>query len=591
MCGIVGLVTLKRKIDNTLESQFKESLQNINHRGPDNSSFIKSNNILFGHTRLSVLDLTDDSNQPMNFLDKYTLVFNGEIYNYIELKKELAGYGYEFKTKGDTEVILAAYDYWKESCVNYFNGMWAFAIYDKISKKVFCSRDRFGKKPLFYYKTSDLFVFASEIKAILPFVKDKKVNYRVVAPFITRGILDFGEETFFKEIYRLLPSHNLNIDIINNTLKTYQFYDIKKTDINISHTDIYNNLVESIRLRLRSDVKIGTCLSGGLDSSSITAIAHKYYGNNLIAIHAKSSIKENDESKYAEEVASHLGIDLHIVEPSGEDFWKSIKDVVYTQEEPFGSSSIFMQYFVMKKAKELGCTVMLDGQGADEVFIGYEHYLTYVYKELSKNGNFDHETFFNTIKLFRNNKENLLLSINKAESFDNTWDIIKNQGTIKDKYLDKKIFESILSFSSGIEFQKRAIYNKSLQALLRYEDRNAMSFGIETRLPFLDYNIVENVLNMPIEQKFNKGYLKYLLRKAMESSKLLPHNIVWRYNKMGFESPQSLWIDMYRQEMKDIINNSKIIKEFFYRLDIRRDDFLWRLFSLAIWEKVFDVKA
>jgi len=593
MCGILGFISFNQQSLHEYKEIFNSSLKRLESRGPDNTQIETFENILFGHTRLSVIDLSKRANQPMKYLnDRYTLIFNGEIFNYKELKNELLGLGYTFSTNSDTEVILAAYDCWGKLCVNKFNGMWAFAIYDDKKKEVFCSRDRFGKKPFFYYQKDGLFIFSSEIKAILPFLKKRKVNYDVLAPFITRGITDFNEMTFFENIYKLLPSHNIELKFQNSEILINKYYDIKeqKHEKN-TYQDIYSLLEDSISLRLRSDVKVGICLSGGLDSSSIAAIASKINNKNLVAIHGKSSLIQNDESQYAKEVARHLGLDLEIIEPTSMDFWDSLNEVIYCQDEPFSSTSIFMQNFVMKKANELGCKVMLDGQGADEVFLGYETYLVNIFKSLRETKDFNKEVFLSELKLFKFTKEMIESESEKNNDFEVNWNIISNKGNINKEFLNKKQFKDLLVNKDIFNMQKRELFSKRLQALLRYEDRNSMSFGIETRLPFLDYRIVENMLNTPLEKKFDKGYLKYFLRKSMEDSKLLPKNLVWRYNKMGFESPQSLWINEYKDEMLEEVMNSKILSKVFSKIDIRRDDFLWKLFSIARWEKVFNVEV
>lgn len=589
MCGLVSLITFKNTTE-VYKKLFSDAVKRISHRGPDYSSVTQYNKVLLGHNRLSIIDLHDNAAQPMDYGERYTIVFNGEIYNYKELREELISLGYSFSTQCDTEVLIASYSVWKEQCVQKFNGMWAFVIYDKQEDKVFVSRDRFGIKPLFYYQDQTVIVFASEIKALLPFVDKVCVNFDVLAPYITRGIMDFSSMTFFKGIYRVMPATNGFINLKNNHISFSKYFSVDtKKDKNLTSNEVYTLFEDSIKLRLRSDVKVGACLSGGLDSSSIVALANEHYAHDLTLIHAKSSLIQSDESQYAQRVADYLNLKLHIVEPSNESFLAYLDDVFISQDEPFGSTSIFMQYLVMKKAKELGCKVMLDGQGADEIFLGYEHYLTYIYKEHKKLACFDEEKFFDELKLFRISKEQILEAANRVNDFEKTWDIIVTQGTIREKYLDKDLFYELLKVVDSKNFQTRELYNKSLQALLRYEDRDSMAFGVEARLPFMDYRLVEAVLNQPIDRKFEKGYLKYFLRKMIDKADVLPEDITWRYNKMGFEAPQALWIEQNRDMMLSTIHSSKIINELFTHIDIRRDDFLWKLFSIAKWEEVYNV--
>lgn len=586
MCGILGYVSWNKTVSH---DQFRKALRKLDPRGPDHSNVVQIANVTLGHTRLSILDQSSVSHQPMCYQGKYYLIFNGEIYNYKELKKELLQKGYTFETTSDTEVLLAAYVCWGEGCVERFNGMWAFAIYDKKRETLFCSRDRFGIKPFYYIWNEEYFLWGSEIKALLDFSEKRRVNYNVLTPFITRGVTDYGEETFFASIKKLLPSQNLTLSTLDQTLKIETYYQLKASTQTLGHEALYSLLEESVSLRLRSDVKVGTCLSGGLDSSVLTAIAKKLSHDNLTSIHAKSTMKQNDESMYALRVADVTGVNLEIIEPSSEAFWQNIDDVVYRQEEPFVSTSIFMQYFVMKKAKDAGCIVMLDGQGADELFLGYEHYLTHIYSELKKNQGFDEESFFSELKLFRMKKERIIEAWENMNDFEASWVRIQ-KGGIKKGYLHKELFKDLFGvLPDPLSFQTREIYSKNLQALLRYEDRNSMSFGVEARLPYLDYRLVEAVMGLPVEKKCAKGYLKYPLRKAIESNNLLPNDIIWRYNKMGFEAPQNEWIKRYKDKMLQEIFDSKLIEEVFESVDIREESFLWRLFNIARWEKVFNV--
>lgn len=590
MCGILGLVALVQEDLQGVEEKFSYVLSSLKHRGPDFASFVQDKNLFLGHTRLSIIDLDKRSNQPMCYQEKYTLVFNGEIYNYKEIRAELQTHGYCFNTQGDAEVLLCAYDFWGEKCVEHFNGMWAFALYDKPKKILFCSRDRFGEKPFFYYQDNNQFLFASEIKAILPFLTNVKANIDAMIPFIVRGNIDCHlNQTFFKGIFRLNPSENMVIDLKNLTLHKQFYYTIKQQTIECENPSATLRILleDSIRLRLRSDVRIGSCLSGGLDSSCINALITKLHPNkeNFVAIHAKSSLTQNDESEYAKRVAKYLGIDLYIIEPTKQDFWDSLEQVMLVQDEPFGSTSIYMQYFVMQKAHNLGIKVMFDGQGADEIFLGYEHYIKYIYKNLrdrNKAGD-----FFKILKAFRYTKEGILEGLEGVDDFAIAFERIA-RSNIKPKYLNKKDLQFLFEYKDFFVFNLQEIMRNNLQALLRFEDRDSMAFGVEARLPYLDNRIVDFALNLPIEVKFQKGYLKYLLRAACED--LLPKDIVWRYNKMGFESPQEYWFDEKREMMKETIKNSKVIQEIFIKADIREDNFLWRLYNIAKWEELYKVE-
>lgn len=591
MCGILGYIAINKEQIQTQKEQFLKSLNILSHRGPDFSNSIQYKNMLLGHTRLSIIDLESRSNQPMYHKDKYILVFNGEIYNYRELKEELYLQGYRFSTQGDAEVLLCAYDFWGEKCVERFNGMWAFALLDIKKDKLFCSRDRFGEKPFYYYWDEQCFIFASEIKAILPFLDKRVANIPAIIPFIVRGNVDcYKNETFFKRIFRVNPSENLVMNLNNFKVQKYTYYMINTKEVDNKNPVLYVRriLEDSVRLRLRSDVQIGSCLSGGLDSSIINALIARLHPNKkdgFIAIHAKSSLRESDESAWAKEVAKFLGIELCIVEPAKESFLESLEKVMLIQDEPFGSTSIYMQHFVMQKANELGIKVMFDGQGADEIFLGYESYLGLMYYLSMKK-----ESFFKNIKMFCATKKWVLDESEKLSDFDRDFFRIKWKGGINEKFLNKNDLFCIFAYKGlgGAHYSQEDIMFRRLQALLRYEDRNSMAFGVESRLPYLDARLVDFVVSLPIEVKFRKGYLKYLLRESCKD--ILPENIIWRYNKMGFESPQKLWIDGIRNSMLESIYQSKLLRKIFHTINIREDNFMWRLYNIARWEELYKVE-
>ncbi len=385
MCGLSGIVYGNNAEYNREEIKKMNSL--IDHRGPDDEGYYFGEDFAFGHRRLAILDLSSSGHQPMKYLEKYVIIHNGEIYNYLELKKELSSAGYTFKSQTDTEVIMAAYDAWGMDCVNRFVGMWAFAIYDMTKDLIFCSRDRFGIKPFYYTEIHNRFIFGSEIKQLLLFYDVNRVNVNILLDFLIADLEDHTEETFFTGIHKLQQGHNLiyNLKSHSYRIEKYFFFEADGENSSSQEEDAVHTLRKSldraIELRLRSDVTVGTCLSGGLDSSSIAAIAsEKYTEKNhkkFIAIHAKSIEPRTDESFFAKKVAGHCDLDLHIVTPSLDMFSDYMNEIVYVQEEPFGSLSIFMQYFVMQKAKEISCKVLLDGQGGDESFAGYEFYYSY----------------------------------------------------------------------------------------------------------------------------------------------------------------------------------------------------------------------
>jgi asparagine synthase (glutamine-hydrolysing) len=610
MCGISGVIG---KGPAVVTSSMVESMnEHIVHRGPDDGgSYIDDElNVGFGHRRLSIIDLSQDGHQPFISTDEnLILIFNGEIYNYIEIKEKLSALGCTFRTKTDTEVILKAYEQWGEDCVTHFNGMWAIAILDKANDKVFLSRDRFGVKPLYFLDTDDFFYFGSEIKQILPFQNENKADLEVLSNFIVSGVSDYDDSTFFKGIKLVKSSFNYVFCLNEKKIKKSRYFQLE-IDHGVaaeSFEDSVSNFREkfnqSIKLRLRSDVKVGSCLSGGMDSSSVCAVASGMLSEGsekLTAIHAKSSEKSTDESYYAKLVEDACNIDLDIIEPLIGDFTSQMEEVVYTQEEPFGSPSIFMQYFVMKRAKELGCKVMLDGQGGDETLLGYEKYYPAAYLDLYRKNGIG-LTLNAILASAKNNKKMSLLWILKyfvASVFSGLRKVYLNKRSvfIKKSYLPSMIYFDDLSskyLSSVYELQKYEIQHTNLPVLLRYEDKNSMRHSIETRLPFIDYKLLEYSLSVNSQHKIKGGWTKYLLRKSVET--LLPSELIWRKSKLGFNAPEDNWVDARAEEMLGVIQKSKVINEIceidklnkmFAGLDSRLK---WRLYSAALWEGVYDV--
>jgi len=601
MCGITGI------IDKNNKKIKKDKIENINklisHRGPDDEGFCFFDNFAFGHRRLSILDLSADGHQPMHYLDKYTITYNGEVYNYLEIKEELLTYGYKFTSHTDTEVILASYDKWGEACVKKFNGMWAFAIYDKEKNSIFCSRDRFGIKPFYYTEVDDKFIFGSEIKQLLEFYERRYVNKNVLMDYLITGYEEYKNETFFENIYKLEQSHNLLYDLNTHRFEIKRYYDIdideeiKKLSQEDSVLAYRKNFRDSILLRLRSDVRVGTCLSGGLDSSSVASIASDFYtkktDEKFKAIHAKSTDKKTDESTYAKEVARYCHMDLNIVEPTNQDFIKSIDEVIYTQEEPFGGPSIFMQYFVMREAKRLECKVMLDGQGGDETLLGYEKYYPSYLISLD---------FLARIKGFFNASNNSKLTVKQLLGyfiyFTNAKIRIERlrqkNSFIKNKYfdmIDREIIEiSSRNYLDIFKLQHGEIYATKMPHLLKYEDKNSMRHSIETRLPFIDYKLLETALSVNNSFKIKAGWTKYILRKTVEN--ILPHNIVWRKNKLGFEAPTDSWINSIADDMQKCIEKSKIITQITDIINFNKLDNVqkWKLFNIAKWEEIYHVE-
>jgi asparagine synthase (glutamine-hydrolysing) len=600
MCGISGIVGgMQTSVNRELLHAMNDA---VAHRGPDGAGLFCENAIGLGHRRLSILDLSDASSQPMFLNDRYVMVYNGEIYNYLEIKEELVAAGFTFKTSGDSEVLLVAYHHWGADCLQRFNGMWSFAIYDREKQILFCARDRFGVKPFYYTEHNGSLYFGSEIKQLLAAGIKPVAEKGIVIDYLVLGLEEYDHRTFFKNIYRLLPGHKLVIDLNSGKRSIEKYYHLKISnqasgwDLETASSEYFSELQRSVKYRLRSDVRVGTCLSGGLDSSVIAALAARNYkhhsGESFHAITASSVDQQNDEVVYAKQVADASGLNWHITRPSSGDFMDSINEVVKVQEEPFGSPSIFMQYFVMKEARRQGCPVLLDGQGGDETLLGYQRYYPAYLKSLSP---------VKKIQGLFKSSENSGLSIGKLLQsyfyFTNAGLRIRRQeqrsGFLKTEcfeMMNRALITEIADASGSIsDLQILEITKSQLPHLLRYEDKNSMRFSIETRLPFLDYKLVEMALSINNEYKIRNGYSKYILRTGAKG--VVPDSILWRKNKIGFEAPSRVWLND-RGFMMEAIGKSALLNSMMKSMPDNSIDqtLLWRLYNLAKWEEVFDVK-
>ncbi|RXK07206.1 asparagine synthase (glutamine-hydrolyzing) [Halarcobacter bivalviorum] len=585
MCGILGSINCSNK------DLFNDSLISISHRGPDNKSIYEYENILFGHTRLSIIDIENHSNQPMED-NELIIVFNGEIYNYIEIKEELKSLGYKFTTNSDTEVILKAYREWKENCVSKFNGMWAFAIFDKSTKKIFLSRDRLGVKPLYYIFKENNFIFASEIKALLPFIEERVANKNELIRYLIYGVQEHRKETMFRDIYRFPKSHNAMYDINTNILSFKKYFEI---DINKNYLfnveEQLSRLVDnSIDLRLRSDVQIGMALSGGVDSNIIVSNVHKKNPQ----IESFSSIYEDNdqinENNNIDITVKKLNLNQHYVLSDVDGLIKDIEHIVYIQDEPFDTLGIYAQYKVYDEMKKAGVKVSLDGQGADEIFAGYGTYRTIIMRENLFSFNFwkDYLKYYKNF-LFQDIKlclisffpvlfEKLYFKKRASKIFTKNQKFISSKkSSFHDfKNLNKKLLNDVSEY---------------LSVLLRYVDRNSMSKSIESRGPFLDYRVVEFALSLPSNLKYKDGFSKYILRKTFE--KTVDKNIIWNKEKKGFPVPQNKWCNNveFLKKVEVYINNSTILEELNINKNINKNDAIyWKIVNIAIWEKIYKVK-
>lgn len=545
----------------------------IRHRGPDDQGEEALGPLAIGMRRLSILDPTPAGRQPMSSPDgRYVIVHNGEIYNFQELAAELETAGCRFSTATDTEVILAAFATWGPSCVKRFNGIWAFALCDRKSQTLFLSRDRFGVKPLFLTDRGGRIAFASEIKALLalPWV-DRRPDAGIVRDFLADNLVDHTDRTFFEAIRRLPAAHNLIIgpDRVPR-LERYWGPPSLSEDASMRPSpsdasrleEIRGLLIDAVALQLRSDVPVGSCLSGGLDSSGIVSIAAALRDGRLavgaehlrdrerqpqLAFFAEFHEEGIDERQFVDEVVHATGIALRTTSPSADDFAASIDAIVHAQDEPFGSTSIVAQYHVMRIAHEAGVKVLLDGQGADETFAGYPHYLGMALAGAIRGG--DRRALRSAVRAISARRSLVTQTVGHLVLAGRPVPHRLRRDRIPDRWLGN-VTRRARSADSPIELQAgtplarglwRQIASEHLPALLRYEDRNSMAFGIEARVPFLDHRLVEAALLLPDRLKvMPDGGRKVALLRAMQG--LVPDAVLRRRDKVAFQTPERSWI-------------------------------------------------
>ncbi len=619
MCGIAGIYsfTLNQADADDLHRMTREMI----HRGPDDEGFFIDREIGLGFRRLSILDLSQSGHQPMSNADRTLwIVFNGEIYNYIELREELKTLGYAFRSQTDTEVILAAYDAWGENCLNRFNGMWAFAIWDVKKRELFCARDRFGVKPFYYFRDKENFVFASEIKCILthPRVR-REPNENIIAHFLIENIRDWNDETFFRDIFQLQPGHCLRICKGAIDIRPYYRLDPdQKPSSGLSDEAaaerFYELFEDAVKLRLRSDVPVGSCLSGGLDSSSIVCVLNRLLksesvsgeqiGDRQKTFSAHSELKSVDESRYMDAVVEQTGAERNIVLPTDRELARVLDHFITHLEEPFPSTSIFAQYCVMRLAQRRGIKVLLDGQGADETLAGYNHAYMPYFAGLLRKG-----------RLWRLWKESRLLERKLSPGAWLTIVFFALPAGIGSYLYSRSILR--LPYGVNRNFMKSAMSRKKLardaetglnqkllndmryilRSLLMYEDKNSMAFSIESRVPFLDYRLVEYVFSLPDRFKIRRGLRKAVLRDAMKG--VVPDMILERRDKIGFATAEMLWLceGPLRKKMLEIFESESFSKRKYFDAPAILDAFkklpsqsakkqyinFWGCFNLELW--------
>lgn len=628
MCGIAGIISKNNSV--SLKETVCAMSQAIKHRGPDGEGFaffsqtkstpVYSNetpqinkesksflfnpkislqdvdlndSVAFAHRRLSIIDLSESGHQPMcDTQGDYWITFNGEVYNYIELREELKNKGHIFVTQTDTEVVLEAYKEWGFECLQKFNGMFAFALLDKKNNQVFCARDRVGVKPFYYSNTNSAFAFASEYKA---FIKSKLIPFEINEiqqfDFIVNGNLENTEQSLFKGINELKPSHYIVYNLNTHTFIISKYFNLPEKISNTKNESeiiqsIEEKLVNAINLRLRSDVEVGSCLSGGLDSSIIAGVVKHLQPNKQMKLFTAVFPNESfDETNYAKQVSDFVGGNWKTVSPTADEFYRDIEELNYYQDLPVWSTSTYSQHRVMKLASENDIKVVLDGQGADELFGGYAHHYMALWKENLGIGTIKqmHEakqTIPNAPKLFGKAllKDALGLSVNYSEYFNSDK---KQYGKSKNE-----------KWANSLNQQLQNDYHGRLKSYLKCEDRCSMAFGIESRVPFADdVELVNYIFSIQGSLKIKHGVSKYLLREA--SKNYIPNQIYARRDKIGFDTPVLKWflpnknhvINSIQSEL-DFININVLNTDFKYLLKTK-PNFILKLYSFAVWKKVY----
>jgi len=652
MCGITG-ISYTSKYKDTHDIQRMSNA--IAHRGPDGEGFIAIStstgkitelagnktpvrlpslsdfganaNIYLAHRRLSIIDLSTAGHQPMaNKQKDIWITFNGEIYNYKSLRNELSEF--TFISSTDTEVLIYSYEKWGINCLERLNGMWAFVIYDAKKNILFGARDRFGVKPLYYTQTSDFFAFNSEIKGLLAKSDiSRKINYDVSVAYLRNGLESFEGETFFESISELNPAHYFIYDIDKRELTIKQYYELQFCDVwekfdekkcNEYIEGVKDRVLQAVDLRLNADVNVGSCLSGGMDSSAIVCSINKLLKEKSYAsIGPKQGVvtacydnSPIDESKWAQCVSDHVSADWHKVYPKREELLNDLNDLIFSQDVPFGSTSIYAQYRVMKTAREAGITVMLDGQGGDELFTGYTPYYYMFYKEVKKNRD---ENLLKTEYNYVKNTPFGDMNINKFVRKDIIMDIAR-------KYFPQKVKDILRAVIRQPESRYISVSGKtyrqyfystlnqmlntlmsytSLPILLKYEDRNSMRFSIESRTPFADdVNLIEYTFLIPGVYKIHNGWSKYLLRESMGN--IVPKQIKERTDKIGFSTPEYDWLQSIKplvfyddnSDIKKILNIAQMERDWekiFTKQNRTGVTNIWRYINFILWFKAFKV--
>lgn len=603
MCGLVVNYSLDK-------TDITSALKWITHRGPDNTGssttrLKNGRNITLGHTRLSILGIGEESNQPfVSKCGQFELVFNGEIYNFNDLKQKLVSCGYNFDTSSDTEVLIYTLIEFKEKALELINGMFAFVFLNKNDLTLFIARDQFGIKPLYFSFDKSSFMISSELVAISKALDLNTLNFDYLGNYINDNQTDYGQATFYNGILNFPPASYCIVDLgapIEFNLNKYWDVDtnvsVNKVTFKEAALNVRKLFLESVKRQMVSEVNIGAALSGGIDSSSIVC-AMRYLDPN-IEINTFSFISSNEsqnEEKWVDIVNEHVGATPHKVYLNKKELSQGIEKCLVAQQEPVLGSSVIAQYSVFKKAKDNNVKVILDGQGADEIFTGYNfYYSSYILSKLNLNELKEFYIRFNTISNkigFYNTLKEVLMNTRIGLRLKK----IRNRNFLKVRKSAQKKFDLSKPVSGSMlkKHLKETLLKTSLPRLLRYDDRNSMASSVESRVPFLDRQLVEFVYSLPDEYLISKeGVSKYILREAMRG--IVPDEILDRKDKVGFATPESDWMQSLNFDFEgslarlkqnyDVLDDQKILSLYSNRESNLRRKMIWKIMNLSILTK------
>jgi asparagine synthase (glutamine-hydrolysing) len=626
MCGIGGVVELERTPAEDLSQRLAVMNRLLEHRGPDGSGdWMHPAGVAgFTHRRLNIIDLAT-GDQPMTDGFGNWITYNGEIYNYLELRSELGEA--QFRTTSDTEVILHAYRRWGEDCVNHLRGMFAFALWDEAQSSLFCARDRFGMKPFYFSSADGTFSFASEAKALLPFLPEISTDLEALKDYLAFQFC-LGGKTLFQDV-RELPAGHVAV-VRNGSIQVRRYWNVYY-DLDWDHTGSYfeaairERMADSIRIHLRADVPLGAYLSGGLDSSIVASLAARQSNAVLPAFTGKFELgPDYDESRFAAEVAKKSGLDFHELSMTSGDFVEHIGAVIYHLDYPVAGPGSLPQYLISRLAATHR-KVALGGQGGDELFGGYARYLIAYLEQCLKgaidgtmdSGNFivSYESILPNLTALQQYKP-LLQEFWRDGLFDDMdrryFRLINRAPTIHDEvrwellgsYSPFETFQEIFNADNlqGASYFDRMThfdFKALLPALLQVEDRVSMAHGLESRLPFLDHPLVELAATIPSNIKFEGGKMKRVLRAAFADD--LPRSVVERTDKMGFPTPLNDWARGDAREFvldvmtsnaarsRDLFDNDRVVA--WLQTESRFGRNFWGMFSLELWQQQFHDRA